>query len=276
MIKYLKLFKVNIRQNLKIFTSFNIISILSFIIIFLICKFSIDAAIMNHISNGIELTLNLNFKIETFLLFETVLFMLFVLTTIHIRFSDYFGTLYTTMQIPVNRAFHVISIILEAVIFIAIQYVLFYILLKLNYTYILSSLSKIEYSHLYNVYDGFKNTTSINAFGELIPIWNLSIKNIIFRLFISWPAIASYCILFYMIFYKYGVKIVSAIITAILILIIFISNIHLISNIIDLIFRLLFEMIFHNLSSGNIINSILILIGSVLLNSYIIKRKLDF
>ena len=276
MSRYLKLFKLNFRQNMKVFISFNIISVLACLTTFFISKFRIAGAIENSITNSIGLAVNINALLNMFTLFLTVLFILFVLTTIHIRFSDYLGTLYTTMQIPVDRTFHIVSIILESFIFIAIQYVLFYILLKADYSYLMSSLSKVENSHLYEIYESFKSTGPIFAFGEQMPLWNLTFKNTLFRLLICWPAIACYSMLGYMISYTFGVKKVAIAAALFIVFIIFTSSINTIANITDFVMRHLFEVLAMSPSMGIALNSLVILIGVLIADSYMLKRKLDF
>lgn len=276
MTKYISLLRLNFRQNFKIFMSFNIISLISFILTFILCKLRINYAIINQISNSIELASSINWNLSIFLIFETILFTLYIFTVVHLRFSDYFGTLYTVMQLPIKRGVHLFSIVLEGIIFVLIQYILFYFLLKANYIYLLASLSKIENSHLYMMYEYFRGVESVSAFGELYPLWSISIKNILYRLLISWPAISSYCIFAYMLVYKLGTKIVFAIVTTILLLIIFISNVSFISNIIDMSIRVLFETFFYKISFRNILNSIFVFLSVVFVNTYIIKKELDF
>lgn len=276
MSRYLKLFKLNFRQNMKVFISFNIISVLACLTAFFISRFRIKGAIENSISNSIELAVNINSLLSMFTLFMTVLFILFVLTTMHIRFSDYLGTLYTTMQVPVDRSFHIVSIVLESLIFIAVQYVLFYILLNADYNYLLSSLSKVENAHLYKLYETFKGTGAAFSFGEQIPLWNLTFKNVLFRILICWPAIACYSMLGYMISYKFGVKKIIIAAALFIVFIIFTSSISAISNITDFVMRHLFEVLAMNPSMGSAVNSLVILIGVLVADSYMVKRKLDF
>lgn len=274
--KYIYLLKVNFKQNFKIFISFNIISLIAFIFTFMACKFKIDYTIVNQISNSNLLVTDINWYLNMFLFFVNILYIIYIFTLIYLRFSDYWGTLYTTMQLPIKRYYHLFSIISEGIIFIFIQYILFYLLLKINYIYLLSTLSKIENSYLYTMYDFFKNRGSLFAFGSIYPLWSMSIKNIFYRLLISWPAITSYCVLAYMLIHRYGIKLVCTISITLLLLIIFTSNVSFISNIVDSTISALFEVFFYKVSLKNSLNSALVLLSLIFVNTYIIKKKLDF
>lgn len=276
MINFFKLFKIYFKQNLKVFISYSIISFIALIVFFIINKFNVDSAIKYSVSSSVELAINIGHRIDIFTLVQTIIFIAFLITTVHTVFSDYFGSLYAVMQLPLNRAFHILSIILEATVFLAVQYLFLYILVKADYAYIINTLSRIENVSLFKVLDGFRQNNSVFAFGYQYPIWNLSPKNIIYRLLICWPVISLYLIMAYMGIYRFGVKIVALVITAFIIIISLTGIFGYVSEIMDAVMKYIIEVVFQQASFRNILNSIVLLIVLGISNSFIIREKIDF
>ncbi len=286
MIRYIKLFKLDFRQNLKIFISFNIISVIAYALLSLASKILIDTSIDSVITGRFAYRLNkpeiliwdINRLMFVFLLFQVLLFIAYIFTLIHTKFSNFYGNLYTSMQIPVKRSFHLVPIILEGLLFLAIQYLLLYCILRFDYSYITNKLMQIDSPEALYLKDYFKNYNIIYKFinVEINPFWEFSYRNILYRITLSWTVIASYCILIYMTIYQYGYKKFLLGILVLAIMGVLSTNIEIIRSVLTHISKYGLEFLFYRYSYEKVLNAVIILLLLIATNSYMIKKKVDF
>ena len=284
--KALKLFKLNFKNNKKTFIIFIIFSVIVYALTFMLATFSVKAALgMGNIEykaiiyNILESITLLNFAAISI---SAIIFSLYMIITLYTRFNNADGTLYTRITLPVKRSSHILSLVLEGLIFIAIQFVLINVLLRLNYYYILRELRQIDNASLYSVLEHFSNKRNYAVYLADFPVLSLNVLNIVYDFLITFPIIILSYIFIYQFLFKYkslAIVIIAAIFALSILMSIRDMNysfFYFINKVSDTIFR-------RDFNTGITTHNIKLLSANIFafavasgVNCYIFKKKLDF
>lgn len=283
---FAKLFKFSFKNNRKIFILFNILTFIAYTISVLTVHHTVSSYSLatGNITDTAIINIGDSLFYPSFLaiLVSSLLFIAYVFISLYLKFSNSDGTLYTRMTLPVRRNSHLLVILIEGLIFIAIQYVLINIMLNLNYQFILNEFKQIDNVNMFKILDHFQKDKTYMMYISNFKMFSLSITNIAIRFLVTWPIVILTISLFYLLFRKFG-KIVFLIIVALFILQITLGikyydswQYNIPYHVLDYIFNCDYAVKSKRKILEAVILNISVLIALVFTNCYLFRKKIDF
>ncbi|MEG0249757.1 MAG: hypothetical protein RR972_02760 [Peptostreptococcus sp.] len=207
---------------------------------------------------------------------STCLIIIFIIANLYKRIYNDDGTMYSILQLPVNRGYQIISMLIEVILFVSIQYILVYIAPTIFFRYANSLLNSPEFIRFASLLEALPKAKITMMQDSGIRLFSLNKENIFYRLFITWPTITACITLLFFGVYKYKIKILIAFVVMLILSMFVVSSGNIIFDIIQFILTNFFLIIFEVFDTNTLIQSILILVMVTLVNIYIYRNKLDF
>lgn len=273
-----KVIKLNLKQNKKIFISLSSISVIFMILSVFISSFQLKWLLSNtheEIDYMSQILRAYN-VIDMYKLAATCLVIIFIVINLYKRLYNDDGTMYNILQLPVNRGYQILSMLIEVILFVSIQYILVFIAPNIFFIYVNKLLSSPEFIRFASLLQDVPRAKISIMQRSGIGIFSLSVENILYRIFITWPAITGFITLVFFAIYKYKIKVLLAFIIVFMLSIFVVGSGNIIFDIIQFAIENFLIVIFEVFSISNFIQSILILLVVTLINIYIYRKKLDF
>lgn len=271
---FLKVFKYNFYRNRGLFSVLSIIGLIISTIFFALSSFSFKTNISNAMAdynvNGYSM-LGTEIKFMSVNIAALILIIaIYVISSIYKRLYNDDGSMYVMVQLPINKNNHLLSLFAESIIFTAIQYI-FYILMifatyKVACYFYNANISLFNSGYEADVLKNFKSYAAHLS----LPFVEFDVLNSVYRIIITTIGLVSFTIFILINFYKFGKKAIGTfIITSLLLLFIEINYS------ISIIYYILYCML-DSVNIQNLINSLVIIVVTFAYSSYFFSRRIDF
>ena len=214
--------------------------------------------------------------IDMYKLVSTCIIILFIIYNLYKKIYNDDGTMYNILQLPMNRGYIILSLLVEVILFVLIQYILVYLAPTIFFKYTQNLLGSAEFIRFAPLLEELSKAKSAIIQDSGIGLFSLSKENVLYRIFITWPTITALITLLFFGIYKYKIKLLIAFISMLVLSLFLVSSANIIFDVIDFILKNFFLIIFDSFDTNTSIQSIFILSIVTLINIYIYRNKLDF
>lgn len=280
MTDFLKIFKIGMKRDkiLFVFTSILgiIISAVSTAIFGFFSKQNLEKIIINkNAEDGISYIghdILPDFLMSIIPIVIVFISIVFIIIGIYKRLYNDDGSSYVLIQLPVRKEFHILAFILEASIFVVIQYISAYICIFVLNKYLINITNNYSYLTPISLFAGGNSLKNLlYNLGLLNPLYRI-LDNLAYRIFVTIPASVSMCMFFMVNVYKYGKKFIFIMLVSIVLIIL--ASISII-DLSEIVYRAFF-VIFETFTIEHLINSFIVMLISIIYSIYYFNNKLDF